>query len=78
MILDEQGIVELFNIKTPFRKMRSRTFPFYFLLVMFLINYVLGISFVLPTHFEEFMTMGIIFLILGFIVAVLFVIACNK
>lgn len=47
MIIDKRGIEELFNIKTPYRMVGKVTFPFYFLLVLYLTNYILNVSFVL-------------------------------
>ena len=47
MIIDKQGLEELMNIKTPFRKLKRRSFPFYMLLVLFALCYVLNISFVI-------------------------------
>jgi len=53
MIVDKQGLEELFNIKTPYRKIGKVTFPFYFLLTLFLTNYLLNVSFVLFQHFPD-------------------------
>ena len=50
MIVDKGGIEELLNIKNPFRKIGKRTFPFYFFLSMFLVNFVLNVSFVVTHH----------------------------
>ncbi len=49
MIIDKGGIEELLNVKNPFRKIGKRTFPFYFFLLSFTINYILNVSFVI-TH----------------------------
>lgn len=50
MIIDKAGVEELLNIKSPFRKIGKRTFPFYFFLLAFSINYVLNASFVVSHH----------------------------
>jgi ankyrin repeat protein len=52
MIIDKAGIEELLNIKNPFRKIGKRTFPFYFFLAAFFINYLLNVSFVISSHFS--------------------------
>ena len=72
MIIDKQGIEELMNIKTPFRKLKAKTFPYYFLLVVFLINYILNISFVINRTFTTESELTIVFLSLGFLVIVFF------
>jgi hypothetical protein len=74
MIIDKQGIEELMNIKTPFRKLSKHTLPFYLLLFLFLSNYVLNISFVLHSSFKYRTDLSITFLVIGFIVAVFFLI----
>jgi hypothetical protein len=38
------------NIKNPFRKIGKRTFPFYFFIIAFFLNYALNVSFVLTHH----------------------------
>lgn len=63
------------NIKTPFRKLRRHTFPFYLLLFLFLSNYILNISFVLQASFTYRLDLSITFLVIGFIVALLFFIS---
>ena len=63
------------NIKTPFRKLRRHTFPFYLLLFLFLSNYILNISFVLQESFTYRLDLSITFLVFGFIVALLFFIS---
>lgn len=60
------------NIKTPFRKLRKHTFPFYLLLFLFLSNYILNVSFVLRTSVTYRIDLSITYLAIGFIVAVLF------
>lgn len=75
MIIDKQGIEELMNIKTPFRKLKRYTFPFYLLLILFLSNYILNISFVISKHITTETWLAITFLILGFIVLLFFIIA---
>lgn len=63
------------NIKTPFRKLHKHTLPFYLLLFLFVSNYVLNISFVLYSAWEYRLDLSIIFLALGFVVAVLFLVS---
>lgn len=74
MIIDKQGIEQLMNIKTPFRKLHKHTLPFYLLLFLFLSNYVLNVSFVLYQSVIYRLDLSIVFLIMGFIVGVLFII----
>lgn len=74
MIIDKQGIEELMNIKTPFRKLHKHTLPFYLLLFLFFSNYILNISFVLHDSFKARQDLSIAFLAIGFIVAVFFLI----
>ena len=62
------------NIKTPFRKLHKHTLPFYLLLFLFLSNYVLNVSFVLYQSVIYRLDLSIVFLIMGFIVGVLFII----
>lgn len=78
MILDKRGVEELFNIKTPFRRLPRVTFPFYFLLVMYLTNYILNISFVLFRHFPRHGVLAFVYLMLGLCVGVFFVIVSCK
>ena len=72
MIIDKQGIEELMNIKTPFRKLHKHTLPFYLILFLFLSNYILNISFVLHETFKYRLDLSIAFLAMGFIVGLLF------
>ena len=68
MIIDKQGYEEFLNIKTPYRKVGKRTFPFYFFVFSFLINFFLNISFVVFCHFSENKEIGLSYLALGIVV----------
>lgn len=72
MIIDKQGIEELMNIKTPFRKLHKHTLPFYLLLFLFLSNYILNVSFVLHESFKYRLDLSITFLVFGFVICILF------
>ena len=65
-------------MKTPYRKIGKYTFPFFFFIVLYLINYILNISFVLFRHFPKGGDLAFAYLVIGFIVAVLFVISSVK
>lgn len=73
MIIDKQGIQELMNIKTPFRKLKKHTLPFFLLLFLFLSNYILNISFVLHDSITYRLDLSICFLAMGLVVLLLFV-----
>lgn len=73
MIIDRQGIEELMNIKTPFRKLRKHTLPFFLLLFLFLSNYILNICFVLHDSIKYRMDLSIAFLSIGLVVGLLFI-----
>ena len=66
------------NIKTPYRSIGKYTFPFYFFIILYLINYVLNISFVLFRHFPHGGDLAFAYLVVGFIVALLFVVSSVK
>jgi len=78
MIIDKRGIEELFNIKTPYRKIGKVTFPFYFLLILFLTNYILNVSFVLFQHFPQNGDLAFAYLVIGFVVAIFFLVVARK
>lgn len=78
MIIDKRGIEEFFNIKTPYRSIGKYTFPFFFLIVLFLINFLLNVSFVLFRHFPHGGDLAFVYLITGFLVIIFFLIASNK
>lgn len=78
MIIDKRGLEELFNIKTPYRKIEKLTFPFYFLLILFLTNYLLNVSFVLFQHFPEHGGLAFSYLAIGMLVGLLFVIVAKR
>ena len=78
MIIDKRGIEEFLNIKVPYRKVHKHTFPFLFFIVVYLINYILNISFVLFRHFPQGGDLAFAYLVVGFVVAVLFVISSLK
>lgn len=78
MIIDKQGIEEFFNIKTPYRKIGKFTLPYYFLVVLFLINYILNVSFVLFQHFPQGGDLAFAYLIVGIFVILLFFLASLK
>lgn len=77
MIIDKQGIEELMNIKTPFRKLHKKTLPFYMFLSLFLVNYVLNVSFVVQTTFVKDKNEGlaITFLVIGFVTIIFYIIS---
>ena len=67
------------NIKTPFRKLQKKTFPFYLLLALFLTNYILNVSFVVKDSLESEKEMAITFLALGGWVFLLYIICvCSN
>ena len=78
MIIDKQGIEEFFNIKTPYRKIGKYTLPYYFLVILFLTNFILNVSFVLFQHFPQGGDLAFSYLIIGIIVIILFLIASKK
>lgn len=65
-------------MKTPYRKIGKVTFPFYFLLVLYLTNYILNVSFVLFQHFPQKGDLAFVYLVLGFLIGVLFVVVAKK
>lgn len=74
MIIDKQGLEELLNIKTPFRKLQKHSFPFYLLIFLFLSSYILNVSFVLYQSAKYRFDLTITFLALGFLVIIFFLI----
>ena len=78
MILDKQGIEEFFNIKTPYRQIGKYTLPYYFLVILFLTNFVLNLSFVLFQHFPQGGDLAFAYLIIGAVVVVVFLVASHK
>ena len=78
MIIDKQGIEELMNIKTPFRKLHQKTFPFYLLLVLFTVCYILNISFVIKDTIMSERVLTIIFLSIGLFVLLMFFISSRS
>ncbi len=78
MIIDKRGIEEFFNVKTPYRSIKKTTFPFYFLIVMFLANYLLNISFVLFQNFPKHGILAFCYLVMGFIAIALFLASTAK
>lgn len=65
MIIDSTGISELLNIKSPFRKLSKRTFPFYLFLTIFFSNYLVNVSFVITHHINTQIEISIAYLSLG-------------
>jgi hypothetical protein len=53
MITDKQGISELIGIKTPFRKLKKHTFPFYLLLFFYFSGYLLNMSICLKNTLQK-------------------------
>ena len=78
MIVDKKGMEEFFNIKTPYRKIGKFTLPFYFLIILYLTNFILNVSFVLFQHFPKGGDLAFSYLIIGIIVIILFLIASRK
>jgi hypothetical protein len=78
MIIDKQGIEEFFNIKTPYRKIGKYTLPYYFLVILFLTNFILNLSFVLFQHFPQGGDLAFAYLIIGLVVVALFFMASRK
>lgn len=78
MIIDRRGLEEFFNIKTPYRRIGKFTFPFYFLVVLFLSNYLLNVSFVLFQHFPQGGVLAFVYLIIGLAVIALFFVASRS
>jgi hypothetical protein len=78
MIIDKRGLEEFFNIKTPYRRISKYTFPFYFLVVLFLTNYVLNLSFVLFQHFPQGGDLAFAYLVIGVLVIGLFLVASHR
>jgi hypothetical protein len=75
MIIDKRGIEEFFNIKTPYRKIGKYTFPYFFLIGVFLINYLLNVSFVVFRHFPHGGDLAFVYLVAGLLVILFFLIA---
>jgi hypothetical protein len=65
-------------VKTPYRKIGKVTFPFYFLLTLYLTNYVLNLSFVLFQHFPQKGDLAFVYLVLGLLIGILFVVVTKK
>lgn len=65
-------------MKTPYRKIGKVTFPFYFLLVLYLTNYLLNVSFVLFQHFPAKGDLAFVYLTLGLLIGILFVVVARK
>lgn len=65
-------------MKTPYRKIGKVTFPFYFLLVLYLTNYLLNVSFVLFEHFPEKGDLAFVYLALGLLIGVLFAAVARR
>jgi hypothetical protein len=78
MILDKKGIAQLLNFKNPYRKIEKRTFPFFLFLFLFITNFVLNVSFVLPNRIQEELELGIGFLVLGTLVILTYVLVSLK
>ena len=78
MIVDKRGVEEFFNIKTPYRKIGQFTFPFFFFVVFFLVNYLLSISFVIFRHFPKGGELAFVYLIVGGMVILFFLMASNR
>jgi hypothetical protein len=74
MIIDKQGIEELMNIKTPFRKLHKHTLPFYMLLFMYLSSYGFNITFVLHAVLKSRFELAISYLSFGLVVGVFFIV----
>lgn len=68
----------MLNIKNPFRKIGKRTFPFYFFLSMFLVNFVLNVSFVVTHHITTDVYLSIVFLAIGILTIVSFVLVSVR
>lgn len=61
------------NIKNPFRKIGKRTFPFYFFLILFMVNFVINVSFVVTHHITIDTALSIAFLGMGLLTMLAFI-----